>query len=242
MKPLASRLAIISGAGLLGLALIAVVTRSNPRYTVIPANATSVDSVSEAVKRLSPEDRELFAGYFARHLIASRMGGMPGSKAAPIPEGTTIGYAIKEQRAFVTNASIQEAEAINLMRSAVAVTLVSKEIVSVTGSSGVETDRKLQVVFAYRNNTEKAVVGLEGTANVKDLSGAEISGFAISNGRSIAPGATITWTGSRSVEFGANSASAEKLGNLQDDKYRMIWNPKIVVFADGTKLTGPDAG
>jgi len=56
----------------------------------------------------------------------------------------------------------------------------------------------------------------------------------------MAPGATITWTGGRSVKFSMNSNKDEKLAGLADDKYKVIWNPKMIIFGDGTKLTAAD--
>jgi hypothetical protein len=238
---------------LAGLAVLVVVGCSNPKNAIIPTNIDSMDSISESVKKLTPEDRELFAGYFMRHVVGSKMGGLFGIKARPIPEGMTVGKAIDEQRAYLATESAKEADekalkekvlkereqAMDAMRSAVTVTLVSKKIVSEKGYSNIETDRKIEVVIAYRNNTEKAVAGVKGTVDVHDLFGDELSGFAISNEATIAPGATITWTGGRSVRYGMNSNNDEKLGGLEDDKYKVIWNPKMVVFADGTKLTAP---
>jgi hypothetical protein len=240
---------------LIGLAFICTVGCSNPRNTVIPANIDS-GAISESVKKLSPEDRELFTGYFMRHAVGSKMGGLFGINEKPIPAGTTIGQGIDEQRAFLANQGARDAEAkalkekvlkereqaMNVMRSAVTVTLVSKRIVSVKGYSDIETDRNLEIVFAYRNNTDKSIVGVKGRADVNDLFGDELSGFAISNDATIAPGATITWTGSRSVRYGMNSSNDEKLGHLEDDKYKVVWNPKMVIFGDGTKLTAPNEG
>lgn len=119
------------------------------------------------------------------------------------------------------------------------VTLVSKKIAT-ESISGIETDRKIEIVIAYRNNTDKTVAGVKGTLDVNDLFGDELSGFAVSNDTTIAPGATITWTGGRSVKFSMNSNKDEKLAGLADDKYKVIWNPKMIIFGDGTKLTAPD--
>jgi hypothetical protein len=56
------------------------------------------------------------------------------------------------------------------------------------GYSNIETDRKIEIVIAYRNNTEKAVAGVKGTVDVHDLFGDELSGFAISNEATIRAG------------------------------------------------------
>jgi hypothetical protein len=86
-------------------------------------------------------------------------------------------------------------------------------------------------------NTDKTVAGVKGTLDVNDLFGDELSGFAVSNDTTIASGATITWTGGRSVKFSMNSNKDEKLAGLANDKYKVIWNPKMIIFGDGTKVS-----
>jgi hypothetical protein len=235
------------------IALFILAGCSNPKNTTIPTNLDSLDSISVSVKKLTPEEQQLFAGYFMRHAIGAKMGGLFGLKAAPIPEGMTIGKAIDEQRAYLADETAKEADekalkekvlkereqAMVAMRSAVTVTLVSKKIAT-ESMSGIETDRKIEIVIAYRNNTDKTVAGVKGTLDVNDLFGDELSGFAVSNDTTIAPGATIIWTGGRSVKFSMNSNKDEKLAGLADDKYKVIWNPKMIIFGDGTKLTAPD--
>jgi hypothetical protein len=235
------------------IALFILAGCSNPKDTTIPTNLDSLVSISVSLKKLTPEEQQLFAGYFMRHSIGAKMGGLFGLKAAPIPEGMTIGKAIDEQRAYLADETVKEADekalkekvlkereqALVAMRSAVTVTLVSKKIAT-ESVSGIETDRKIEIVIAYRNNTGKTVAGVKGTLDVNDLFGDDLSGFAVSNDTTIAPGATITWTGGRSVKFSMNSNKDEKLAGLADDKYKVIWNPKMIIFGDGTKLTAAD--
>jgi hypothetical protein len=235
------------------IALFILAGCSNPKNTTIPTNLDSLDSISVSLKKLTPEEQQLFAGYFMRHAIGAKMGGLFGVKVAPSPEGMTIGKAIDEQRAYLADETAKEADekalkekvlkereqAMVAMRSAVTVTLVSKKIAT-ESVSGIETDRKIEIVIAYRNNTDKTVAGVKGTLDVNDLFGDELSGFAVSNDTTIAPGATITWTGGRSVKFSMNSNKDEKLAGLADDKYKVIWNPKMIIFGDGTKVTAAD--
>jgi hypothetical protein len=112
-----------------------------------------LDSISVSLKKLTPEEQQLFAGYFMRHAIGAKMGGLFGLKAAPIPEGMTIGKAIDGQRAYLADETVREADekalkekvlkereqAMVAMRSAVTVTLVSKKIAT-ESVSGIETD------------------------------------------------------------------------------------------------------
>jgi len=128
------------------IALFILAGCSNPKDTTIPTNLDSLDSISVSLKKLTPEEQQLFAGYFMRHAIGAKMGGLFGLKAAPIPEGMTIGKAVDEQRGYLADETVKESDEKALkekvlkereqvmvaMRSAVTVTLkvlaVSRQI------------------------------------------------------------------------------------------------------------------
>jgi hypothetical protein len=103
------------------------------------------------------------------------------------------------------------------------------------------TSTFLQVTFGYKNNTDKDIAGVKGYVSVKDLFGDELSGFLISNDSTIPAGQTKTWTGSRSVKYSVGSNKDRKLAELSDDKYKVVWEPRIIVFKDGTKLAIPES-
>jgi hypothetical protein len=183
------------------------------------------------------------------------MGALFGGKEGPgIPEGMTIGKAIDEQRKFKADAEMEEVKqkalkaklqaereaAMKPMREAVTVTLVSKKINTEHGYSGIVMDENLIVVFGYKNNTDKDIAGVKGTISVKDLFGDEISAFRISNDTTIKAGQSIAWTGSRSVKYSFGSNKDKKLAELEEDKFKLVWEPQIIVFKDGTKLAIPE--
>lgn len=236
------------------LSSIVLVACSGPKDTPLPRDLDKMDTIKPAMEKLTAEERELTAGYIMRHTIGAKLGGLFGGKEGPgIPEGMTIGKAIEEQRKFKADAAIEEAKQQSLkaklqaeraaaqkqMREAVTVALVSKKIVAEHGYSGIVTDENLQVVFGYKNNTDKDVAGVKGYVSVKDLFGEEISGFLISNDKTIPAGKSMTWTGSRSVRFSRGNNNDRKLAGLGEDKYTVVWEPQMIVFKDGTKLTVP---
>jgi hypothetical protein len=213
-----------------------------------------MESIKPALEKLTPEERELAAGYIMRHTIGAKLGGLFGGKENPgIPEGMTLGKAIEEQRKFRTDAALEETKqqalkaklqaerepALKPMREAVTVTLVSKKITTERGYSGMVMDENLEVTFGYKNNSAKDIAGVKGRVSVKDLFGDEISAFQISNDSTIKAGQTTTWTGSRSVRYSLGSNKDRKLAELDDDKYKVVWEPQVIVFADGTKLSVP---
>lgn len=219
------------------------------KNTEIPTDIQNLDSIKTAVDKLEPEERELVAGYVLRHTLGAAF----GDKTAGIPPGVTIGKAIDEQRDFLAQKKIEEAKqaalkaelearkeaAMKQMRDAVTVTLVSKAIEVERGYSGIVTDEQFAVSFGYKNNTDKAIAGVKGYVSIKDLFGDEISGFALSNDDTIEPGSSMTWLGSRSVKYAVGNNNDRKLAELDDTKYKVVWEPQVIVFTDGSKLEQP---
>lgn len=239
----------------LTLCLVALAACSGPKDTPLPRELDKMETIKPSMEKLSPEERELVAGYVMRHTIGAKIGAMFGGKEGPgIPEGMTIGKAIEEQRKFKTDAALEEAKqqalkakllaereaVLKPMRDAITVTLISKTINPEYGRSGILMDEFLVVTFGYKNNTEKDIAGVKGYISVKDLFDDEISGFLVSNDNTIKAGETITWTGSRTVKYAFGNNKDRKLALLEDDKFKVTWDPKVIVFKDGTTLKVPD--
>lgn len=235
------------------IAALSLVACSGPKDTPLPRELNKMDTIKPALDKLPGEDRELVAGYVMRHTIGAAMSAMGGKAGEGIPEGMTIGKAIEEQRKFVADAKLEEAKqealkaklkaereaALKGMRDAVTVTLVSKRLDSERGFSGMVMDEKLVITFGYKNNTNKDIAGVKGTIEVQDLFGDELSGFNVSNDQTIKAGQSATWVGSRSVQFAVGHNQDRKLADLPDDKFKVVWVPDVIVFADGTKLAAP---
>lgn len=223
---------------------------SNPKSAVVPTSMDKMESIKPQLEKLTAEERELFASYAVRHTLGAAMGGMFGIKAEPIPEGMTIGKAIDEQRDFLTKQKMKDAEekalkekvkaeqqkAMDEMSKAALVTLVSKKLES-ERSYGVTLDENLNVTFAFKNTATKDIAGIKGTLDVIDIFGEELCGFGIAYDKTIKPGETATWVGSRSVKYGMNASKDRKFAELPDDKYKLSWKPDMIIFGDGTKLT-----
>jgi hypothetical protein len=234
------------------LSFLLLTACNSAKDTPLPRELEQMDSIKPAMEKLSAEERELALGYIMRHTVAAKLGGLFGGKEGPgIPEGMTIGKAIEEQLKFKADAAIEEARrqalkaklqaereaAQKQMREAITVTLVSKELASERGYSGMVIDENLRVKFGYRNNTGKDVAGVKGHVSIKDLFGEEISGFVISNDTTIPAGQSVTWAGQRSVSFSLGNNKDRKFAELGEDKYKVVWEPEMIVFKDGSKLT-----
>jgi hypothetical protein len=72
------------------------------------------------------------------------------------------------------------------------------------------------------------------------LFGDELSAFQVSNDDGIKAGSTRTWIGSRSVRFSLGNNKDRKLAELENDKYKVVWEPQAIIFPDGTSLKLPE--
>lgn len=240
---------------LLIAALLVIAGCGGPKDTPLPRELDKLDTIKPAMDKLTEDERMMAAGYIMRHTLVAKMKGLFGGQEGPgIPEGMTLGKAIDEQRAFLAKQAAEEANqkalkeklvaeriaAMKPMQEAVTVTLVSRKLKPEYGYGGSLLDEHLVVVFGYKNNTAKDIAGVKGHISVKDLFGDEISGFLVSNDTTIKAGDSITWSGSRSVKYPRGTNKDRKLAELEDDKFKLVWEPQMVVFKDGSKLTVPD--
>ncbi len=223
---------------------------SDPHRVPLPRDADKMDTLEPVLKRLSKPEQELLLGYASRISLAAGLRAAAGA----IPEGMTVGKAIEEQRQFEKAKAAAKAEKekrlaarvaerekiLKPMLEAVTVELVSKKIVPDYGTSGKYLlDENFNAKFSYHNNTDREIAGVKGLITIKDLFGDDISKFLISNDSSIKPGQTVTWEGSRSVKYPRGDNNDRRLAELPPDKLKLIWEPRSIVFADGTKLDLP---
>ena len=83
----------------------------DPHDTRVPTDISKWrDTVRPSLQKLTPDEQALFAQYARRHAILADEIGLNGDKADPIPDGMTIGKAIKEQRDYISKQQAKESE------------------------------------------------------------------------------------------------------------------------------------
>jgi hypothetical protein len=209
---------------LLLIAAIALLSAcTDPKSVVISTADSDKEKMQEVMKKLSAEN----------------------------PLGVTVGDAIKQQNAWLEEQKIKEAEAAALkeklkaeraaaekqMQDTVTVTLVKKSTRTERGYSGIEMDQHLDIVVGYKNNGEKPIAGVKGRLVIYDIFDKEITAFGISNDQDIEPGKTVTWEGGRSLKYGMKNSEDKQFAYMEDGKYKSKWEPAVIVFKDGSKIT-----
>ena len=193
----------------------------------------------------------LLSGFVMRRSMSKILPGLAAKGGDTT--AATVGEAIDSQKKYVEEAGKRDASeklaaakikidhdaAVANMRDLVSIALVSKKVTSQTGYSGIETDRSLNVAFSFTNKSPKDIAGIKGLITARDQFGDEISRFQISSDETIKSGGASIWRGSRSVKYAFGSNKDEKFADTEDGKYSLVWEPQIIVFTDGAKVSAP---
>lgn len=236
-------------------AVVLLVACSKPTETVIPSDMSQWEKdLAKASRKLSEEDRKLLAGYLTR----VKMGSILSGGAIDIPVGTTIGDAIKEQRAWLdeqaeTLAAEKKREAeekalrerlkaerqamIDDIHKAVTVTLIEKD--QRPANPSVRRYRDEQVfVIGVENRSNHAIKGVSGELEFVDLFDKVVGAVSFRITEDVEPGGTVTWTGTR--DYNEFIKEHRAVWNLEEGDFKTRFIPEALVFANGITYKVPD--
>jgi len=219
---------------------------SKPTDNVIPTDISTWDKeLAPALKKLPDADREKVATY----LMRAKMGEVFGGKG--IPPGTTIGQALEAQKKWDAEQEAKRAEeealrkkleqereaVLKQLNNAVTATLIAKRELPKNYDAGRYSEYQ-EFRIGVQNNSDKAVVGVAGEIKFIDVFDKEVGAVNFRISENIEPGKSVTWTGGRDYNQFLDMHRA--VWNLEEGKYTTKFEPSMVVFKDGTKLTVPE--
>lgn len=232
---------------LAALFALAVLGCSDPKSVVIPSDPEKWEQgLQEAAKKLSEDERAALGAYVMRMKASEVLAGGAG-----IPPGTTIGDALKAQADFEAKRAKEQAEAEALrvrvekeraqaqeqMRKAVAAAVTKLELVGADFSERRITDEQV-IQVALENKSDKVIAGVSGAMRFFDMFDREAGVISFAIQEDIAPGKTVLWTGAR--RYNQYEADHKAIAQLAPGKFKAVFEPDVVVFADGTKLKAPE--
>lgn len=218
---------------------------SKPTDAVIPTDMSKWDKeLAPELKKLPDADREHVAAY----LMRAKMGEVFGAKG--IPPGTTVGQALEAQKKWIAEQAEKRAQeealkrkleqerasAIKQLNDAVTVTLLAKRELPKNYDAGRYSEYQ-EFRIGVQNNTTKTVVGVAGEIKFIDVFDKEVGAVSFRISENIEPGKSFTWSGGRDYNQFLDTHRA--VWNLEEGKYTTTFDPEMVVFKDGTKLTVP---
>ena len=216
---------------------------ADPRDIVITEETRSnlLESLAEE-QGLTVDEVRLLMARELRTTAAEAFGGEAESAV-----GKTVGEVIAEERAFqdeeaarreqeerlAAEARAREEELATELRSAILLTVSSKDFVPSAPSAGRFSD---YVTFrvAYENTSDRDIRAFRGRLRFTDLFGDEIMSSNITIQDPITSGDQGTWDGQ--VEYNQFITEHVRLRQTDLDDMRVEWLPAGVIFEDGTQL------
>jgi len=221
---------------------------SKVKSTVIPSNPKQWDTISDQVKTLDQEDKRLLTAYLMRAGLAAAF----TNNAVAIPEGTTIGDAIEQQRQFEAKNSADEAKAEALKAQTEAAQAVAtkrlKGLITFAGlgvsilPKDYEVQRyspQLSVRFVIKNTTGKDIAGVRGSIVLQDIFGSPLKKLAVSADTTIPAGQSVNFS-DYVWDLNQFSNDDSHLAATNLDKIKIAFSPQMIVFADGSKEVVPE--
>lgn len=235
------KLRMAVGVSLVVLSLVAC-SRDPRTVRITEANKDKfVDEIKD-LEDLTVEESQLLFAFLMRQNVTSSLGQTPPSLV-----GKTVADLISDKRTFETDAKKREEQQARLageakakedalaaeLRKATNLTVFKKGFLGSDAMAGRYQDY-ITIECAYENTSGKDIRAFTGSVRFTDLFDKPIfeSGLTISD--AIKAGAKATWSGS--IDYNQFVDSHRSLRNTDLKDMKVIWIPKSIIYADGSKV------
>lgn len=186
--------------------------------------------------KITDEERKLILGGIMRLKLTDKS-----------LDGKTVQDVINDQRAFIAQRDLEEAQQKKLaaeakakeealaaeMRKAVAVTLIDK-VFRPSSFEERRFDETILIKVAMKNTGTKNIRAFRGGLIVKDLFGQVISRIGVEQQDELKAGEDRVWEGSK--HYNQFDDSDRQIKNAEMKDVKVEWVPMTILFSDGTKL------
>ena len=229
---------------LVPFALTAVLLACNSPYNLeIPSDLSKVDdSYRASISKLHDDEKQLLVGYVMRASLGKAFGG------SGIEKGTTVGDAIKRQRAWLDDKASGEKEAKakqaaeeakleaerKVLRDALSMEFVDLRLLrSDYQAHRYGDDFAMQLRFT--NNGKQAITAAKGAVEFRDPFGERIKRVSLKLTDTIGPGQVMPWSGS--LKYNQFMDEDKALAAMPREKLQVVWLPESLLLADGKQVT-----
>ncbi len=206
-------------------------------------NKETVFEQIKGTKDLTVEEVGMLQAYVLRKGLGDALAG----KTPTLPVGMTIGEIIEDQKKWVADEKVREADEKQRIAQAKAeedrqrqqlldaITLTVFE----KGFQNADYQDYVTIRAVYENKSGKDIRAFKGTIQFNDLFGAEIMPVNIAEDTPLAAGQNRRegWT----LKYNQFIDKHVKLRNTALENMKPEWKPTIILFADGTSMEVKDA-
>ncbi|HEX6040524.1 hypothetical protein [Longimicrobium sp.] len=213
-----------------------------------PLTESTLERVRESTD-LTERDRGLLADYMARTAFARMQKG--DTTANFFDPDVTVGEAIEAQRLYAREDSLRrdkekrEREAARQRRDAELARARALASVTVTGkrkhprsTEAMRFSDHAALSVAVSNTGDRPIAGIKGRLVVRDLFDDPVIGLEFKHDDALAPGARATVE--RFYEINPYIDREARLYATDFEKLKVTWEPRTILFADGTRLDLPE--
>jgi hypothetical protein len=225
---------------------------SDPKQSIVPSDPAKWDTeLKPIIEKLSDEEKKLLGAYLMRSKMGEAFGG------EPMLPGTTVADAIQNQKNWQEETEKKAAaekllkeqkaaeekalrEKIEQEKAAIKQRIDGTVTVTVLNTYLKKVDYSEMQVFeiAIENKGVKDIVGIKGVVNFVDIFDNKIGHVAFGYDDGLKAGASTTWIGSRDYNQFLDAHKA--IARLEKGKYTSRFEPEVIIFSDGEKLTMPE--
>lgn len=226
-----------------------------PYGTLLPLDVSDLSEIQPQLDRLDAEERELVLGYLRR----SNGDVLPASLADPDAPFTarTFGEAIALQRRYLREQGERDAvaaqraaereSALQPLREALDLRLLRRELLSEAEALGLQpaaapsqaptsNERVLVVTYRLINASGRDITRASGSARVRDAAGRQRSDCWLQQERLPAFESVEVRCGNTARRADADQRAFVA---LPVSELRLEWEPREIVFGDGSRLAAP---
>lgn len=226
--------------------LVLVSACTKPLDTIIPPESKWDSDLKPIIVKLSEEDKKYLGAYLVRAKAKELFSGQH------ISQTMTIQQAINDQKSFIAEQERIQAEQQALKEKtqreiaerqrqfdeAITVSVIGKKMLQSDFMQKIYHDQQL-IKLAIQNKSDKTISGIQGYIHFINLFGDDVGIYGIEFTTPIESQKTANFVVGR--DYNQFLKDHVAINNLEEGKYTTRFSGLNIIYADGSKLSNPDA-
>lgn len=219
---------------------------TKPLDTIIPPESKWESDLKPVIAKLSDEDKK----YLGSHLVRAKAKELFSGQT--MTQNLTIQQAINDQKNFIAEQERVQAEQQALKEktqreiaerqkqfdAAITVSVIGKKILQSDFMQKIYQDQQL-IKLAIQNKSNKTITGIQGYIHFINIFGDDVGIYGIEFTTPIESQKTANFVVGR--DYNQFLKDHVAINNLEEGKYTTQFSGLNIIYADGSKLSNPDA-